>query len=100
MSGKRHVDFNAWAACCIAMCGLASVAVGKEDDQKSTKTSAVDANGKKITVINFEEASIEGGVRRPDGALVESGSKDRLKGIIDLRKDFRLQMKANGMSRK
>lgn len=58
------------------------------------KKELVDAKGRKITVVNFDETAIEGKAKSPDGFVLQSRDQTKFRSIIELRRDFRLQMNA------
>lgn len=47
------------------------------------------------TVINFEDDTIEGDLKVPDGAYVEGRKKARHKSLIRIRTDFRREVLAS-----
>lgn len=53
----------------------------------------IDAKGRKTTIINFDETSIDGKARAPEGFLIMSRKGAAGRGIIELRKQFRLRIK-------
>lgn len=53
----------------------------------------VDAKGRKTTVINFDEMNIDGKARAPEGFLIMSRKGVAGRGIIELRKQFRIRIK-------
>jgi hypothetical protein len=62
---------------------LSSVAVAQEDDSVSYKRK---------TVINFEDDTIEGDLKTPDGQYLESRKNMRHRSLIRIRRDFRREV--------
>jgi hypothetical protein len=58
----------------------------------STKKTITNAKGEKVTVIDFDDANIEGKAKAPEGFMLQSRKSGRFKGMIELRRDFRPQM--------
>jgi hypothetical protein len=58
----------------------------------AAKKTITNAKGEKITVIDFDDANIEGKAKAPDGFVVQSRQSGKFKGMIELRRDFRPQM--------
>lgn len=77
-----------------ATSALASKSV-ENIEQKSRKTVRTDARGKPITVVDFEEANIEGSAKSPEGFVVQSRSGSSFRNIIELRRNFRPQIRAS-----
>lgn len=64
-------------------------------EQKSRKTVRTDAKGKPITVVDFEDANIEGRAKSPEGFVVQSRGQSSFRNIIELRRNFRPQIQAS-----
>ena len=61
----------------------------------SSATLAQDQGGvsyKRKTVINFEDDTIEGDLKTPDGQYIEHRKKMRHKSLIRIRRDFRREV--------
>lgn len=52
----------------------------------------VDARGKKISVVTFDDAVIEGKARGPDGFVLRSRDVAGARSVLELRKDFRSEV--------
>lgn len=48
-----------------------------------------DARGRKIQYVDFSDVMIEGRARTPDGFVIQSRSPGRFKSLIELRSNFR-----------
>lgn len=64
-------------------------------DPKSRQGTITDAKGRKVTVIDFDDANIEGRAKAPDGFLLQARSSGKFKNIIELRRNFRPQMQGS-----
>lgn len=64
-------------------------------EPKSTQNTITNAKGKKVTVIDFDDANIEGRAKAPDGFLLQSRGSTKFKNIIELRRNFRPQMQGS-----
>lgn len=69
--------------------------VSGEKFRKSTRT---DAKGRPITVVDFEDAKIEGSAKSPDGFVLQSRSNSNFRNIIELRRNFRPQIQSSDAS--
>jgi hypothetical protein len=58
----------------------------------SSQQVITDAKGKKITVVDFDDANIEGKAKAPDGFLLQSRQSGNYKTVIELRRNFRTQI--------
>ncbi len=58
---------------------------------KSNQEKMVDARGKKISVVNFDDAVIEGKARGPDGFVLRSRDASGGRSVLELRRDFRVE---------
>jgi hypothetical protein len=67
----------------------ASVEKKELTDSSSTKQTLTDAQGKKIQVVDFEDATIEGKAKAPEGFVLQSRTGSNFRNIIELRRDFR-----------
>jgi hypothetical protein len=56
-----------------------------------------DARGRKVQVVDFADAHIEGQVRTPDGIVFQSRKSGRFKSLIELRRHFRDNIKDHAM---
>lgn len=56
-----------------------------------------DARGRKIHHIDFDEAVIEGKAKTPDGFMIQSRAHGKFKSLIELRSDFRDNIKINAL---
>jgi len=71
----------------IAVLGVVSVfALG------ATSVAAQDVQYKKKTVINFEDDTIEGSLKTPDGQYIEARRKARHKSLIRIRTEFKREV--------
>jgi hypothetical protein len=61
-------------------------------DPPSQQRSIIDAKGKKVTVVDFNDAVIEGKAKAPDGFMLQSRRGGGFKTILTLRKNFRPQL--------
>jgi hypothetical protein len=59
--------------------------------QEFSQEKMVDARGKKITVVNFDDAVIEGKARGPDGFVLRSRDASGGRSVLELRRDFRVE---------
>lgn len=55
----------------------------------------VDAQGKSLTVVDFDDAVIEGQVVRPEGFMLQKRSEMGLGSTLELRKEFRDRIRAS-----
>lgn len=62
------------------------------DDGSFKRKIQTDAKGRRITVINFDDANIEGKAKAPDGFLLQSRAAGGTKSILELRRNFRPQI--------
>lgn len=75
-----------------------SFAQGPEDIPKSTtnegqeKKVLVDSRGKRLQVIDFDDASIEGKAKAPEGFVLQSRDGASFRNILELRRNFRPQI--------
>lgn len=60
-----------------------------------TKKGLQDASGKALTVVNFEDANIEGQVMRPDGFVLQKRDELGLGATVELRRNFRDRIRAS-----
>ena len=60
-----------------------------------SQEKAVDAKGRKISVVNFDDALIEGKARGPDGFVLRSREASSGRSVLELRRDFRLETLAD-----
>jgi hypothetical protein len=70
---------------------LLGVANARAEDPKDANTE----NGvsyQRKTVINFEDDTIEGDLKTPDGVYLEARKKMRHKSLIRIRSDFRREV--------
>lgn len=58
----------------------------------STSVEAQEAVYKKKTVINFEDDTIEGDLKTPDGQYLEVRARNRHRSLIRIRKEFRREV--------
>jgi hypothetical protein len=61
-------------------------------EESSQKKTITNAKGEKVTIVDFDDANIEGKAKAPDGFVVQSRQSGKFKGMIELRRDFRPQM--------
>jgi hypothetical protein len=55
----------------------------------ATPVLAQEAQFKRKTVLNFEDDTIEGDLKTPDGVYLQARKKNRHKSLIRIRKDWR-----------
>jgi hypothetical protein len=72
---------------------LTLAASAAAQDEGTTTEGGVSYQRK--TVINFEDDTIEGDLKVPDGAYVEGRKKVRHKSLIRIRTDFRREVLAS-----
>ncbi len=65
---------------------------GASEDGSFKRKIQTDAKGRRITVINFDDANIEGKAKAPDGFLLQSRAAGGTKSILELRRNFRPQI--------
>ncbi len=65
-------------------------------DAAPVAKAMVDAKGRKITVVNFDDALIEGKARGPDGFILRSRQSGSFRSILELRRDFRAEVNVDG----
>lgn len=70
------------------------VSSAPEDPAYQSK-SMTDARGKKIQVVDFNEAHIEGKAKGPDGFVLQSRQGGSFKNILELRRNFRGQIQSS-----
>ena len=63
-----------------------------------SKKEMLDARGRKITVVNFDDALIEGKARGPDGFILRSRQSGTFRSILELRRDFRAEVRGSGVA--
>lgn len=67
-------------------------------DPKSRQVKRTDANGKPITVVDFEDANIEGAAKAPTGFVLQSRESASFRNLIELRRNFRPQIEASQLA--
>lgn len=67
-------------------------------DPKSRQIKRTDANGKPITVVDFEDANIEGSAKAPTGFVLQSRESATFRNLIELRRNFRPQIEASQLA--
>ena len=65
------------------------------DEPASSKKIMTDAKGKKIQVVDFDDANIEGKAKAPDGFVLQSRQGSNFKNIMKLRRNFRNQIESS-----
>jgi hypothetical protein len=76
----------------VAGSALLSTGALAQDPNAATKPDASGASYLRKTVINFEDDTIEGDLKTPDGKYLEARKKMRHKSLIRIRKDFRREV--------
>ena len=61
----------------------------------ASKRLMTDAQGKKIQVVDFDDAQIEGKAKAPDGFVLQSRQGAGFKNIMELRRNFRNQIESS-----
>lgn len=56
-----------------------------------------DARGRKMQYVDFSDALIEGRARTPDGFVIQSRNAGRFKSMIELRSNFRDNIKVHAL---
>ena len=74
----------------VALSGLALPLLAQDKDEGTTTEGGVSYQRK--TVINFEDDTIEGDLKTPDGQYLEVRKKMRHKSLIRIRTDFRREV--------
>ena len=85
--------FNPWM---LHQNALAQSAEASLPDPASNKSTRTDSQGRKITVIDFEDARIEGNAKAPDGFFLRSRSASKSDNILNLRKNFHRRVRSVG----
>jgi hypothetical protein len=65
-------------------------------DPGSRQKVRTDSQGRRITVVDFDDARIEGEVKAPDGFVLRSRDGAKVGTILELRKNFRKRIRAVG----
>jgi hypothetical protein len=93
--GKMTMKLVAMAALALALPGLALAQQAKPAPAPAAPAGAPKAvpsdenvSYKAKTVYDFEDDNVEGDLQRPDGELIQSGSKAKHSSLIEIRKDF------------
>lgn len=105
-SRRSHISFLVLivAACAPLVAGAQSEKTAESAKSSSTgaansvQKSMLDAKGRKITVVNFDDALIEGKARGPDGFILRSRQSGVFRSILELRRDFREEVRGAGMA--
>ncbi len=71
----------------VAALGAASLAAQAQDE--GSNAGGDGAQYQRKTVINFEDDTIEGDLKTPDGEYLEARKKARHKSLIKIRENFR-----------
>lgn len=81
---------------------LSAVAVAQNaanlKDPRARHASRTDANGKPITVVDFDDANIEGSAKAPTGFVLQSRESSSFRNLIELRRNFRPQIEASQLA--
>ncbi len=76
-----------------ALCAASSLAIaGAAFAQDASPAGADGVSYQRKTVINFEDDTIEGDLKTPDGQYLEARKKTRHKSLIRIRMDFRREV--------
>lgn len=67
----------------------------QNEEQKSRKRMSTDAQGRRITVIDFDDANIEGRAKAPEGFVLQSRTSSSFRNIVELRRNFRPQVQSS-----
>jgi hypothetical protein len=65
-------------------------------DPGYAKQTRTDSQGRKITVVDFDEARIDGTVKAPEGFFLRSRSANKAENIMNLRKNFQQRVRTVG----
>jgi hypothetical protein len=71
---------------------LAILGAGAAAAQDATSPDGAGVSYQRKTVINFEDDTIEGDLKTPDGQYLEARKKTRHKSLIRIRTDFRREV--------
>ncbi|MEW5855433.1 MAG: adventurous gliding motility protein CglF [Myxococcota bacterium] len=82
---RRLVRLGVVAAALVATTGAPALA-------QETTQGADGQTYQRKTVINFEDDTIEGDLKTPDGEYLEARKKARHKSLIKIRENFRLRI--------
>ncbi len=81
----------------VLILALALPVLGRAQDDKRGDAPAPRVEYEKKTVINFEDDTIEGDLKRPDGEYVEARRRVNHSNLIKIREDWREKvMQASG----
>jgi hypothetical protein len=97
---ERAVPVNWFVAACVLLLFLSPAAARAQEtsapaEPANKQSTITDAKGRKVQVVDFDDASIEGRAKAPDGFVLQSRSSGRFKNIIELRRNFRPQMRGS-----
>jgi hypothetical protein len=89
--------FVALGAPAVALGGEPPDSGGSFGEQKVARSQEkmIDAKGRKISVVNFDDAVIEGKARGPDGFVLRSREAASGRSVLELRRDFRKETLAD-----
>ena len=65
-------------------------------DPGYAKQTRTDSQGRKITVVDFDEARIDGTVKAPEGFFLRSRSANKAENIMNFRKNFQQRVRTVG----
>lgn len=74
-----------------------SVKGGTEVESSAELKVTRDARGRKVQVVDFSDAHIEGEARTPDGFMIQSRKSGRFKSLIEVRRHFRDHIKIHAL---
>jgi hypothetical protein len=79
-----------------AVPALAQALESSLPDPGYSKQTRTDSQGRKITVVDFDEARIDGTVKAPEGFFLRSRSANKAENIMNLRKNFQQRVRTVG----
>lgn len=80
---------------CVLLVAMSTMTAMSAMAQDEGANSEGGVSYQRKTVINFEDDTIEGDLKVPDGAYVEGRKKVRHKSLIRIRTDFRREVLAS-----
>jgi hypothetical protein len=90
----------AGVALCLSVFGSRQIALAQQPsglpDPSYNQKVRTDSQERAITVVDFDEARIEGDVKAPDGFVLRSRDGSKVGSILELRKNFHQRMRAVG----
>jgi|GEM_PF-1024496 len=94
-SRSSHAMAFVFVAMLVTVFGTRKAYADEPASPTNKQNVITDAKGKKVTVVDFDDASIEGRAKAPDGFVLRSRSAGSFKNIIELRRNFRAQIQGS-----